>query len=82
MTVTLLKVGDHLSLEMAPEDLPRVPAFIRSRWPDVRSRIAGIADVLTFGGADFTYQNEWDDPCFISGTDVGDSLLRQIHASP
>ena len=42
MAVTLLKVGDHLSLEMAPEDLPRVPAFIRSRWPDVRKRVESV----------------------------------------
>jgi hypothetical protein len=81
VAVTLLKVGDHLSLEMAPENHPRVRAFIRSRWPEVRSRNAGLGDIVTFGGADLIYDWDADDPCLISGTDAGDSLLTEIHAA-
>lgn len=81
MAVTLLKVGEHLSLELAPEDLDRVNGFIRSRWLDARSRTAGLYRVISFGGAEFTFQDDWVDPCFVSGTDRGDDLLRQIHAA-
>jgi hypothetical protein len=78
MAVTLLRAGDHLSLEMGSEDLDAVKAHIKSTYPDVTSEPAGIATRVQFAGADFTFQNEWDDPCLISGSVEGDRLLRSI----
>jgi hypothetical protein len=81
MAVSLLQVGDHLSLEFDVSDLDAVRAYIREIHPDVTSRWAGaIAMVVQFAAEEFTFQNEWDDPCLISGTARGDELLRAIHA--
>jgi hypothetical protein len=35
---------------------------------------------VKFGGEEFTFQNEWDDPCLISHSANGDELLRDIRA--
>ena len=80
MPVSLLKVGDNLSLEFDISDLQAVKSYIRERYPDVTSKAAGIATVVSFGGEDFTFQNEWDDPCLISRSVRGDELLRVIQA--
>ncbi len=37
-----------------------------------------MAAEVTFGGATFTFQSEWEDPCLISSTHEGDQFLRQI----
>lgn len=81
MAVALLAVGEHLSLEFEADDLPTVRAYIRERYPDWKATPAGIATVVRFGGEDFTFQNEWDDPCLLSSTTRGDELLRTIHAA-
>lgn len=80
MSVSLLNVGDHLSLEFDTSDLDAVRSYIRDRYADMSSKAAGVATVVTFGGEDFTFQNEWDDPCLISRSVRGDDLLRAIHA--
>ena len=79
MAVSLLQAGDFLSLEIDSGDLDAVKAYIKAEFPDVASEPAGIADRVKFGGAEFTFQNEWDDPCLISGSSEGDRLLRSIH---
>jgi hypothetical protein len=79
MSVSLLSVGEHLSLEFGPSDLEAVRSYIREHYPDTGSKVAGIATVVKFGGEDFTFQNEWDDPCLISHSSEGDKLLRNIH---
>jgi hypothetical protein len=81
MTVFLIKVGDHLSLEFDTSDLDAVRAYIREKYPDVSAQPAGvIATTVRFGGEEFTFQNDWDDPCLISGSSNGDELLRAIQA--
>lgn len=80
MSVSLLNVGDHVSLEFDVSDIDAVRLHIRERYPDVRSKKAGIATVVSFCGEEFTFQNEWEDPCLISGSVKGDELLRAIHA--
>lgn len=80
MAVTLLEVGAHLSLEMDSSDFERVRAHLRGTFPDYRTRPAGIAKIVEFGGARFTFQDDWDDPCFISSSPDGDALLRRVHA--
>jgi len=80
MSLSLLTVGDHLSLEFEVTDLDAVGAFIKERYSSVNSKAAGIATVVTIEGEPFTFQNQWDDPCLISGSARGDELLRAIHA--
>lgn len=80
MTVSLLQVGDHLSLEFDTSDLDDVRAYIREQYPDTTTYPAGIATGILFGGEQFTFQNEWDDPCLISASIKGDEMLRTIHA--
>lgn len=80
MSVSLLNIGDHFSLEFDTSDLDAVRSYIRERYEEVSSKTAGIATVVTFGGEDFTFQNEWDDPCLISHSVKGDDLIRAIHA--
>ena len=80
MTVSLLQAGDYLSLEFDTSDLDAVRAHIRERHTDVTSIPAGIYSVVRFGGEEFTFQNEWDDPCLISASAKGDELLRAVHA--
>jgi hypothetical protein len=80
MPVSLLTVGEHLSLEFEPTDVDAVQSYIREQYPDVRSKAAGIATIVKFGGEEFTFQNDWDDPCLISHSANGDELLRDIHA--
>jgi len=79
MSVSILNVGDHLSLEFETNDLEAIHQYISERFPDMRSKAAGIATIVTFGGEDFTFQNDWDDPCLISGSTKGDELLRAVH---
>lgn len=80
MAVSLLNVGDRLSLEFETSELDAVRALIRERYPDITTEPAGIATVVRFGGEQFTFQNEWDEPCLISHTAEGDELLRMIQA--
>jgi hypothetical protein len=80
MAVTLLQTNGHLSLEFENSDLAAIRDHIRARHPDVETEFAGIATIVRFGGEEFTFQNEWDDPCLISGSAKGDEFLRDIHA--
>ncbi len=72
----LLNLHDgHLSLEFGQRD-----------WPILRSRMRRVGDVsihqeathgiVTVKGIQFTLLNDWDDPCLISDSATGDSLLR------
>jgi hypothetical protein len=55
-----------LSLEFEEADLDRVRQCIRQLYPATTSRRAGIATLYSFGGCEFVFQNEWEDPCLIS----------------
>jgi hypothetical protein len=76
----LLEVGNHLSLEIDPGQLDAVRSYIRQTYPELRSSRAGIAATVSFAGCDFLFQNDWDDPCLISGSTEGDAILRSICA--
>jgi len=43
MKIELMQVGDRLSLEMDPAGLDAVRAFIGQTYPDLTTRVAGIA---------------------------------------
>jgi hypothetical protein len=80
MSLSLLTVGDRLSLEFEVTDLDAVRAYIQDHYAGASSKAAGIATIVTIEGEPFTFQNEWDDPCLISGSAKGDELLRAIYA--
>ena len=80
MAVTLLPLSDgHYSLEFEPSDLPSVALAIRENYgvPDKRQHPISIA--YRFGGCSFTFLNEYDDPCLISGSAEGDKILKNLH---
>ncbi len=79
MEISLLALPDgHLSLEFGTSDLAAVAAAIRNRYgePAVTRHLASAE--YRFGGCSFTFQNEWDDPCMISGSPEGDAVLRAL----
>jgi len=78
MKIELMQVGDRLSLEMDPAGLDAVRAFIGQTYPDLTTRVAGIATQIYFAGSEFLFENEWDDPYLLSKTAEGDELLRAI----
>ncbi len=80
MAFTLLALANgHSSLEFDPEDIDAVGAIIREQFgkPDI-VRYTFSAE-YRFGGCSFAFQNEWGDPCLISGLAEGDDILRSIY---
>lgn len=80
MAVTLLPLSNgHYSLEFEPADLPLVASSIRDKYgvPD-RLQYPTFAEYW-FGGCSFIFQDEWDDPCLISGSAEGDDILKSLH---
>jgi hypothetical protein len=81
MAVTILRLDNgHTSLEFAPSELSSVAASIQKLFglPEQHRHI--LTTEYRFGGSRFTFQNEWDDPCLISGTVEGDEILKQLWA--
>jgi len=80
MPFSLLNVDGHVSLEFNTSDLDALRLCIQELYGEVSGKTVGIVTVVAFGGEDFTFQNEWDDPCLISHSVNGNDLLRTIHA--
>jgi hypothetical protein len=81
MTVTLLSLSNgRSSLEFATSDLPLVAAAIRDRFGDPEQRPYPTSTHYCIGGCSFVFQNEWDDPCLISGSVAGDQILTELCA--
>lgn len=80
MAVTLLPLSNgHYSLEFELSDMPAVAAAIRDRYGEPSKRQYPTSADYSFGGSHFTFQNEWDDPCLIAGSDEGDAILKVLH---
>lgn len=73
-----MPVGERLSMEMDPAGLEAVRSYIQRTYPDLTTRMAGIVTLVRFSGAEFIFENEWDDPYLLSKTQEGDDLLRSI----
>jgi hypothetical protein len=78
MKVELLHVGDRLSLEMDPPGLAAVKAYIEKTYADLMTRTAGIVTLVRFAGAEFIFENEWDEPYLLAETAEGDDLLKAM----
>jgi hypothetical protein len=78
MAVSLLRGPSIVSLEFDPEDQAAVKHAIREIFGEPRVTPGVIASNVRIDGEDFTYQNEWDDPCLITRTDRGAEILQAV----
>jgi hypothetical protein len=83
MAVKLLTLSTgHVSLEFEPADLTRVAAAIRDRYGVAATQqFSPFTAKLAFGGCEFTFHDEWDEPCLISGSAEGDAILQALCAA-
>jgi hypothetical protein len=73
----LLKLScGRLSLEFQDEDRRALTAAIRERFGQPDIEVFPGASICRFGGASFTFYDQWGEPCLISGSERGDDLLR------
>lgn len=77
MHLSRLSTG-HYSLECAEEDLGGVRTALRELCGTPRVVNYGPFITYTFEVAEFIFQNEWDAPCLISSSDLGDRILEQV----
>jgi len=73
-----LKSG-HYSLELETSDMPLMEAAIRKRYDVIDREHYPFMSAYRFGGCEFTFANEHDDPCLISGSRKGDKILKTLH---
>ncbi len=78
MRVQLVQVGERLSLEMDAAGLIAVKSYLERTFPDTTAAASATYSRIRFGGSEFLHENEWDDPCLLSQTPAGDSLLRSV----
>lgn len=80
MPISLLELySGHLSLEFRESDIPAVKKSIEQLFGEIAQIQYVMVSEIKFGGASFTFQNEWNTPCLVSGSAEGDECLRQIH---
>ena len=78
MAVSLLRGPTVVSLEFEPEDKEVVKAAVRESFGEPKVTQHGISSTVQIDGEEFTYQNEWDDPCLITSTARGAEILQAI----
>lgn len=80
--VRLLRLtGGGSSLEFDVADIADVRAALHKRvGAHQRREEHALFTVYHFAGCSLTFQNEWDDPCFISNTAEGDRMLADLYA--
>lgn len=79
MAISILTLSDGgVSLEFSSTDAKAVREAIRQRYGRMRRRWFVVSADVTFGGERFIFQNEWNDPCLISRSPAGASMLEQI----
>jgi hypothetical protein len=69
--------GGGVSLEF---QAPEFGAIVRAleRFGPVRVRPSATHELLSVGAEEFVLMNDWDEPCLISMTRTGETLLREI----
>lgn len=79
--VRLLRLtGGGSSLEFDVVDIPDVRAALQKRaGAPQRQEEHALFTVYHFEGCTLTFQNEWDDPCFISDTAEGGRMLADLY---
>lgn len=66
-----------VSLEFSPKEKPEVMVRLR-QFGRVSLRREATYDVLSIGGEQLTYVDEWDEPCLIAETTGGKALLVAV----
>lgn len=77
----LALTGGGMSLECEVSDIPRLKEAIRAEYGHAKVDRQAVHIDYTFGGATFIFQNEWDDPCLISSSETGASVLKHLYAT-
>jgi hypothetical protein len=80
MAVSLLRTSNIVSLEFATEDRGRVKTALRELFGKIEVARHVTWACVTVDGEDFTFQNEWDDPCLITSTSKGAEMLTAVAA--
>lgn len=78
MAISIMRGPTVTSLEFNPKDKDAVKAVIRELYGDPKVISHGIVSTVQVDGEEFTYQNEWDDPCLITSTVRGAGILQLI----
>ncbi len=79
MSATILELSNgHCSLEFAESYLPSVMMGIQKLWGESITGPYVASQSVRFGGCDFVFQIEWDDPCLIACSDEGSLMLRRL----
>ncbi len=73
--------GDAASLEMTPREVPGVMRRLATLAAVSREERATY-DLIHVGDDSFIYANDWDDPCLISKSASGTTLLRSLLVRP
>jgi hypothetical protein len=81
MAFSLMPLSDGLvSLEFEVDDHEALRQTIRAMYGNVQQQPAGPwIDKVSFGGQEFVYQDEWDEPCLIAHTPKGSEILKELH---
>jgi hypothetical protein len=81
MPFRLLTCDDGVvSLEFEPGDMDELRAAIMRQFGGLNDERHVVSSDVHFGGESFTFQNEWDDPCLITSTESGRTILRRLYA--
>ena len=70
----------RLSLEFKDEDRRALTAAIRERFGRLDIQVFPGASICRFGGAEFTFYDQWGEPCLTSSSELGDAILKALVA--
>jgi hypothetical protein len=70
-----------VSLEFEPSERDHVIERLK-KFGSFRRHPQATFVKVSVGREQFIYENEWDDPCFISTSVAGANLLRQLAVKP
>ena len=81
MTISLVRCSPTIySLEFAPEDKTAVKAAIAELFGIPSVSPSAFLATVRIDGEDFTFQEEWEDPCLITSTARGKEILDALAA--
>jgi hypothetical protein len=66
------------SLEIYEDELPQLRRLIKSNWGMSEVVRHPACDSIRIAGEEFTFQNEWSDPCLIASTSAGLEILKKL----
>ena len=79
MATHLLELNDRtLSLELAPDDRPKVGQLIRQLYGEPRVVEHAVSSTYSFGHTDIEYWYEGDDHCLMANSESGNIILRRL----